>query len=181
MIYVFLAQGFEEIEAVTTIDILRRAGYGVKTVGIGSSDVTGSHGICIKADIGFDGVEFDKIEAIVLPGGQPGTENLYESEQVRSCIAYCIEKNLTVCAICAAPTVLGRLGYLEGKKAVCYPGCEDQLLGAQILNRERVCIDGNIVTGRGPGCTIDFALAIIDVLFGGKLDSITIKAGLQCS
>ena len=179
MVYVFLAHGFEETEAIATIDVLRRAGLDVVTAGVGGRIITGSHSIPVTADIEAENIKYDKIEAVVLPGGQPGTENLYGSESVRSALRYCFDNSLTVCAICAAPTVLGRLGYLEGKNAVCYPGCEGQLYGACYDADAGVCVDGGIITGKGPGRTVDFALTIVERLKGEKAAQ-RVRSSMQC-
>ena len=110
MIAVFLAQGFEEIEALAVVDVLRRAELPVKTVGVGGREITGAHGICVKADMEEKEVSTDELEAVVLPGGMPGTLNLEKSPIVRTCIRYCCENDLYICAICAAPSILGHMG-----------------------------------------------------------------------
>ena len=165
MIYVFLANGFEEIEALATVDILRRAELDVKTVGVGGKTVTGSHGIPVTADIEEKDVTTDDMELVVLPGGMPGTLNLEKSPIVMASVRYCLDNSIYVAAICAAPSVLGGLGLLKGKKAVCYPGFEDKLTGAAVETKE-VVTDGNITTSRGLGTAIPFALELISLLFG---------------
>ena len=163
MIYMFLADGFEETEALVTLDMLRRAGFNVKTVGIDSDELTGTHGIIVKSDIQTDKLCFSEMEAIILPGGMPGTENLFSSKDVNAAVDYCIEKGLAVAAICAAPVILGRRGLLQGKKAVCYPGFERELVGADVSGG--LCItDGNIITAKGAGCVFEFSHAIITLL-----------------
>ena len=167
MIYVFLANGFEEIEALATVDILRRAELDVKTVGVGGKTVTGSHGIPVTADIEEKDVTTDDMELVVLPGGMPGTLNLEKSPIVMASVRYCLDNSIYVAAICAAPSVLGSLGLLQGKKAVCYPGFEEKLTGAQVLTVP-VVTDGNITTARGVGAAIDFALELVRLLDGEK-------------
>lgn len=162
MIYVFLANGFEEIEALTPVDLLRRAGKKVVTVGVGDSIIVGSHGIPVVADIiAQEAALTDELEMIVLPGGMPGTLNLEKSEYVQSAIDYCMENNITIGAICAAPSILGHKGLLRGKTAVCYEGFETQLDGAEI-GAGSVAADGNIITARGAGVAVQFALALVE-------------------
>ena len=161
MVYVFLADGFEEIEALACVDILRRAGVAVQMVSVNSTNaVTGSHSIEVRADITTEKVDLANIECAVYPGGMPGAETLSSGEDTTPNMVakYCVENDILVGAICAAPLVLGRLSLLSGKNATCYPGFENELTGA-IATGERVTVDGNIVTGRGPGCSIDFAFA----------------------
>ncbi len=164
MIYVFLAEGFEEIEALTPVDCLRRAGKTVQTAGVGGTLITGAHGIAVTADISADEIVLDgQLEMIVLPGGMPGTLNLGKSEAVKQAIEYCVKENRYVAAICAAPTILGRMELLRGKKATCYPGMEADLKGA-VTSRKSVVTDGKIITGRGPGAAMDFGLKLTEVL-----------------
>lgn len=163
-VYLFLAYGFEEVEALTTVDLLRRAGIQVITVSVTGNDiVTGAHKIPVVADIKIDNGAFDDGDAFVIPGGQPGVDNLYECKEFLSIITNAYKSNKLVCAICAAPMLLGRLGLLEDKKATCYPGCEAELTGADI-SEDRVCVDGNIVTSRGVGTAVDFASKITELL-----------------
>lgn len=164
MIYVFLAQGFEESEAIVPIDCLRRCEKQVVTVGIGDNIITGSHGITIVADIEDRDVAFDSsLEMIVLPGGAPGTLNLEKSPIVNAAIDYCTANNLYIGAICAAPSILGHKGLLNGKKAVCFPGYEQELTGAYIQD-EYAVIDGKIITARSAGAAIDFGLKLVEAL-----------------
>lgn len=164
MVYVFLANGFEEIEALAFTDILRRAEIDVNTVSVNDDNaVTGSHGICVLADIAISDVNMDLIEAVVLPGGMPGTLNLQASDNVISVIDYAVSKDKYVGAICAAPMILGQLGLLNGKKATCYPGFEDTLIGAQ-ASGERVVKDGIFITSKGAGTVQDFAHCFIKTL-----------------
>ena len=160
MIYVFLAEGFEETEAITPIDMLRRCGKEVLTVGVTGKVVRGSHNIPVECDITIDEADVGGLEMIVLPGGMPGTLNLGADETVDKVIREFAAAGKLVSAICAAPSVLGQAGLLEGKKATCHPGFEDKLLGAAWLE-EPVVVDGNIITSRGMGTAIAFALEIV--------------------
>ena len=157
---VFLADGFEEIEGLTVVDILRRAGVDTQMVSI-SSDwmVTGSHKIPVQADVCMEEADFSGTELLVLPGGMPGTLNLGACDALTGLLVQFHKEGKKVAAICAAPSVLGDLGILKGKKAVCYPGFEDQMNGAEPKDDGVVC-DGNIITGRGMGAAIPFALAL---------------------
>ncbi len=174
MVYLFLAEGFEEIEALTPVDVLRRAGIPIKTVAIGpEKTVLGSRKVPVVADILFGEVEPDGVDMIILPGGQPGADHLYESEELRRIVRFSFEKNRILAAICAAPLVLGRLGLLEGKKATCYPGYEDNLKGAEVFPEKAVVCDGKIVTARGPGAASEFAFKLVELLADKeKADSI---------
>ena len=168
MIYVFLADGFEETEAIAPIDMLRRAGKTVVTVGVTGRVVTGSHGIPVTADlIQEELTDFEGTEMIVLPGGMPGTVNEEASPVVQAAIDYCAARNIWMGAICAAPSVLGHKGLLEGKHAVCYTGFEPELSGA-ILEKTGVVTDGSIVTARGAGVAVDFGLALVAALCGSE-------------
>lgn len=177
MIYVFLANGFEEIEALTPVDLLKRAGFEVKTVAIGETKtVMGAHGIGVVADLLEKDFSYDSPEAIILPGGMPGTTNLEESAKVIDAIVQAMVNNTLIGAICAAPSILGICGCLKGRKATCFPGFEEYLDGANILD-ERVVRDGNIITAKGMGCATEFALCIIQALAGKeKADEIAISA-----
>lgn len=179
MIYVFLANGFEEIEAIATIDILRRCDLEVTTVGIGSKNIKGAHGISILADIEDTlAAPNQMVDAVVLPGGMPGTLNLEKSKVVQGFIDYAVDNNKLICAICAAPSILGHKGLLKGKKAVCFPGFEQQLIDAQLVDMP-VVKDGNVITAKGAGCVFDFAFEIADVL-AGEHKSNSVRMSLQC-
>ena len=179
MIYVFLADGFEEIEAVAPIDIIRRAEKEVITVGVGSDSIRSSHGIMMLADITDMQLVLDeRVEMIVLPGGMPGTLNLEKSAAVQSAIDFCMERNIPVAAICAAPSILGKKGLLKGKNATCFPGFEGFLEGA-VLSPDSVVTDGNITTGVGPGAAIEFGLKLTEILVNDK-KAAKIAAGMQC-
>lgn len=169
MIAVHLAEGFEEIEAISIIDVLRRADLEVKTVSVtGQLEVNGGHGIRILADNLFDEIDYEEVEMIVLPGGMPGAKNLNSHSALKEQIAEFYERSKLLGAICAAPIVLGGLGILKNKRATCYPGFEDQVTGARITE-EAVEKDGNIITGKGPGVALLFALKIVETLKGTEL------------
>ncbi len=179
MIYVFLANGFEELEATAPIDLLRRSGKQVITVGVGDSVIAGSHGIHVAADtIEQQAPLTDELEMIVLPGGMPGTLNLEKSPYVQQAIDFCMENNKFIGAICAAPSILGHKGLLKGRKAVCYEGFETQLEGA-LVSTDSVACDGNIITARGAGVAVDFGLKLIEVL-SSEAESRRIKASIMC-
>lgn len=164
MIYVYLANGFEETEAIAPIDLLRRAGKQVITVGISDNIIVGSHGIPVAADtIAQEAPLTDELEMIILPGGMPGTLNLEKSDYVQAAIDFCMDKGKFIGAICAAPSILGHKGLLEGKDAVCYTGFEEQLTGAKIGSGP-VAMDGNIITARGAGAAIEFGLKLVEAV-----------------
>lgn len=166
-IYVFLADGFEEVEALTTVDLLRRAGGNVHTISVSDNlCVHGAHGIDVKADCLFEDAS-DTADMLILPGGMPGTLHLKEHSGLTSLLNSYHESNLFIAAICAAPTVLGHLGLLTGRKACCYPGMESGLTGADVVF-DSVAVDGNIITSRGVGTAIPFALTLIEILFGSE-------------
>lgn len=173
MIYLFLAEGFEEIEALTPVDMLRRAKISIETVGIGGKVITGARGISVTADIEAHQAKKDNLEGIILPGG-PGTPNLEQDPVVQNFIAHCHENNLLIAAICAAPSILGHLGLLAGKTATAYPTFRDQLTGATV-SEAAVERDGKIVTGRGMGSAVPFSAEIIKVL----RDRLTAKRTLE--
>ncbi len=162
MIYLFLADGFEEIEALATLDILRRAGLPVLTVGVTGDTVTGAHGILVETDVPVSMVEPDKMEAFILPGGMPGTTNLENSKAVMTLLDFAAENNILICAICAAPMILGKKGLLRGKKATCYPGFEKYLDGATL--KKGVVRDENYITASGAGVALPFGYAICEAL-----------------
>ncbi len=164
-VIVFLAEGFEEIETISIIDVLRRAEISVTSVSIGKEkEVKGAHNVPVIADMLFEDVDFTNYNMVVLPGGMPGAKNLLEHEGVKKQVA-AFEKEKHVGAICAAPMVLGSMGLLKGKRATCYPGFEAELIEATITNEE-VTVDGNIITGKGPAFAIKFALQLVETLAG---------------
>lgn len=163
-IFLFLISGFEEVEALATVDVLRRAGLDVKTVSLtGDATVVGSHGIPVVADMLFDQVSLDNAELLVLPGG---TTAFNKHEGVKKLIKDFYDAGEKVAAICASPMVFGGLGILQGRKATCYPGFEKYLTGAHVQAGEPVVVDGNVITGRGPGLTLLFALKLVELLAG---------------
>ncbi|MBQ8258242.1 MAG: DJ-1/PfpI family protein [Clostridia bacterium] len=164
MIYMFLANGFEEIEALMPLDLMRRAGLEVTTVGIGGKDITGSHGITVKADITDSDLADNAPECVILPGGMPGTKNLDASPVVHKALDDALENNSLICAICAAPMILGKRGILRGKKATCFPGFEEYLEGATVGGR--AVRDGQVITGIGMGAALEFGIEIVAALKG---------------
>ncbi|MDR0574078.1 MAG: DJ-1/PfpI family protein [Tannerella sp.] len=175
---VFLATGFEEMEAVGTIDILRRGGIETVTASVtGDKTVTGAHGIPVIADELFENTDHTFYDALVLPGGGPGSEMLNKHEGLRKAITDSYENGKLIAAICASPRVLGSLGLLKGKKATCYPGIEPELTGATIV-RNPVVTDHNIITGRGPGLVFDFGLAIVEYLTNSICDTDNVAEAL---
>ena len=164
-VIVFLAEGFEEVEAVSIIDTLRRAEIEVTTASISNNKtVKGAHKISIETDKLFDDIDFKDYDMIALPCGMPGAKNLNEHEGLKEQLKE-FAKDKHIAAICAAPLILGGLGLLKGKKATCYPGFEPELIEATITH-EPVTIDGNIITGRGPAFAISFSLQIVETLAG---------------
>ena len=165
MVYMFLANGIEEIEALCPLDLLRRAEVQVTTVGIGGESITGAHGITVQADIPDTMYRDSKPDMVILPGGMPGTKHLDASTTVESALRAASRNNAFIAAICAAPMVLGKRGYLAGKRAICFPGFEEYLEGATLAD-ERVVTDGKIITGAGMGVALEFGLALVSALKG---------------
>lgn len=179
MLLMFFADGFEEVEAIATLDVIRRANIEIRSVGIGAKEITGSHGITIICDMTDSDVNELDIDGVILPGGMPGTLNLLESKVVNSAIDYCAAEDKLICAICAAPMILGRKGLLEGKEAICFPGFEEELKGATV-SEKFVCTSGNIITAKGMGSAINFGLAITEY-FTDKETAEKLRGTLQCS
>ena len=168
-VLLFLADGFEEIEALATVDVLRRAGVQVTTVSINPTElVTGAHGIPVMADVVYELAEFAEADMLVLPGGKPGAANLDAHEGLRAAISAHAEAGKWLAAICAAPMVYGHMGLLNGKNATCYPGFEGELAGAA-YTAAPVEKDGNIITGKGPAVVLPFAYALAEVLVGEEV------------
>ncbi len=167
MVYLFLAEGFEEIEALCPLDLLRRVGIEVKTVGVGSKTICGAHGIAVTADITTE--EAEKMlkngdpEMIILPGGMPGTLNLKNDRVVNKFIDRAYDIGAYIGAICAAPSILGEKRMLSGYEAICFPGFEDSLMGAK-LSGKSVVRDGNIITAKGMGVALEFGLELVRAL-----------------
>lgn len=181
MFLMFMANGTEEVEAIATLDILRRADIECFTVSINDTAViSGSHSVQIICDIKADDIQsLSSVEGVIIPGGMPGTLNIEKSEKANEVIDYCFENDKYICAICAAPSVLGHKNILQGKKALAFPGFESDLYGAEIADGY-VCRDGKIITGRGMGCAVLFGLEIVAAV-KGKDFSDRLKATLQCS
>ncbi len=166
MNYVFLADGFEEVEALATVDVLRRCGIEVQTVSISySEEVTGAHGIIVKADKVLDYSMLQDADFLILPGGLPGATNLRDCEALQEVLKQHAAKGGNLAAICAAPMVLGGLGLLEGKEATCYPGFEKYMIGAK-PGALPVVQDGNVITGKGPAFAFAFGLKIAEAIKG---------------
>lgn len=166
MVYILLADGFEEVEAVTPIDALRRAGVEVRLVGVTGMTVAGSHGIRVEAEESIDAVSPETCEAIIVPGGLRGVQNIKASKKALDAIKQAHDAGKYVCAICAGPTVLAGLGITDGKKAVCYPGMEDEMGSALMVPGAAAVTDGKVITGRSAGTAWDFAFAILSALRG---------------
>lgn len=164
MVYMLLADGFEEVEALCPLDIMRRAGIEVRTVGITGAVVTGSHGIAVKADITPD-MAADAADMVILPGGLPGATNLDASPDADRIVKEAAANGAYLAAICAAPLILGRRGLLQGKRATCYPGFENELAGAEVVS-DPVAVDGNIITGKAMGAAAEFGYALTEALAG---------------
>lgn len=164
MVYVILADGFEEIEAIEPIDIMRRAGIDVVTASLGDRVVTGSHNIPVTADITINEINPESMDLLMLPGGA-GHELLDASNEVHGLINYAVTNNIYISAICAAPSILGKKMILEGKNATCFPGFEKHLYGAEITTAKAV-VDGKIITARGAGAASDFGFAMVELLKG---------------
>ena len=165
MIAILLADGFEEIEALTPLDMLRRAGLDVKTVGMNGKIICGSHGIPVICDLTPEEVDTQSISLTILPGGMPGSLNLDKHEFTDKIINATIKNGGRLAAICAAPLILGRRGLLNGKKAVCYPGFENERIGA-VISENGVVTDGNITTAKGMGVALDFSKELISLILG---------------
>jgi 4-methyl-5(b-hydroxyethyl)-thiazole monophosphate biosynthesis len=179
MLYMFFADGFEETEAIASLDVIRRAGIDVRSVGVNSKQITGSHGVKIICDMDTDEATFTGLDGVILPGGMPGTLNLFESRTVRDSIEFCASQGRLVCAICAAPLILGRMGLLEGAEATCFPGFEHELKGA-VLSEKYTVTSGNIITSKGMGSAVKFGLEIVRY-FKGDAVSDELAASLQIS
>lgn len=170
MYYMFLADGFEESEALVTLDMMRRAKIPVKTVSIFDKVVKGTHSISVLSDISIDEVSDDCCDGIVLPGGMPGTENLFNNKKLTDCVDFCAKNNKLIASICAAPSIPGRMGLLKGKKAVCFPGFETKLIGANVC--DDLCVrDHNFITAKGAGAVFEFSYEIIKYIINEKTAS----------
>jgi protein deglycase len=172
-VLIHFANGFEEVEAITPVDVLRRAGCEVVTVSVtGKKEVTSTRGLTVLADKLFAEADYEMADVILLPGGQPGSDNLNQHEGLRKQIRAFQDQGKIIAAICAAPLVLGSAGVLKGKRATCYPGVESLLTGASCTGNE-VEVDGNLITGKGPGVAMKFSLTLVEKLVGkGKADEL---------
>lgn len=179
MVYILLADGFEEIEALAPCDMLRRAGVEVRLVSATEKlHVRGTHGISIMADLTVSEMNSRDIDMLVFPGGMPGAKNLDEHPRTDILVRHCLDRNAYLAAICAAPMILGKRGVLAGKKAICFPGFEKYLAGAEIMEGERVVRDGNIVTAVGAGAAVDFGLKLVEIM-KGKETAESIRASIR--
>ena len=165
MVYVLLGTGFEETEAIAPVDLLRRAGVEVLTVGLNGKIIYGSHRIGVEADITIDEMDLTNLDMLMLPGGLGGVASIKSCEKAMDAIRFAHANGKWIAAICAAPTILAGLGILDGKTAVCYPGCEEEMPGVTISDKAAVR-DGNIITGTSAGCAVPFGLALIEALKG---------------
>lgn len=166
MVYVLLGTGFEEMEALTPVDLLRRAGIDVLTVGINGKIVYGGHNVGFEADITLDEMDLTDLEMIVLPGGLGGVASIKASQTAMDTVNFAWENGKFVAAICAAPTILAQLHITDGKLATCYPGCESQMGSARILPDTACAREENVITGTSAGCAVPFALELISALKG---------------
>ena len=179
MVVVFLAEGFEEVEALAPVDVMRRAGLTVKLAGVTGERVTGSHGICVQTDLAAEEVDVSALEAMVLPGGLPGTHNLEASPAVQGCIDSCVEQGKLVAAICAAPSILAHKGLLAGKNATAFPSFQKDLQeGGALLSESYVVRDGQFLTARGMGVATQFGLALAAALVSEE-KAAEIRASIQ--
>lgn len=178
MVYLMLADGFEVTEALTTVDVLRRAKVDLLTVGVTGKEVTASCKIKVEADISPDEVELDRLDAVILPGGLDGTKNLGSSEFVDGVLDFALDNDKYICAICAAPSILAKKGILNGKNATCFPGCE---VAEDKVNYtgEPAVRDGKVITGKGAGCTIPFGLLIAESLCSKDIAD-HVSSTMQC-
>ncbi len=178
MFYIALADGFEEIEALAFVDIIRRANINISTASLNENSISiGAHGIPVLCDINIKDINYDEIDAFILPGGMPGTLNLDKSSEVNDILDFCKNNNKYIGAICAAPLVLGRRGFLKERNATCFPGFEDELIGAY-LSEKKVVSDDKIITAKGAGCAHDFAFEFVKI-FKGNETAVEIRKSMQ--
>ena len=166
MIYMLLGTGFEETEAIGPLDLLRRAGISVATVGLNGKIICGSHKINVEADLEIDEMDLTNLEGIILPGGLGGVASIKACQKALDAVRFAWENHKLVAAICAGPTILAQLGITDGKNATCYPGCEEQMGSARMVSNAAAVTDGNVITGTSAGCAIPFALLLIAALKG---------------
>ena len=168
MVYMLLGTGFEETEAIAPLDLMRRAGIDVLTVGLNGKTVYGSHNIGIEADITADQMDLTSMEMIVLPGGLGGVASIRSCPEAMDAVRFAYENGKFCAAICAGPTILAQLGITDGKNATCYPGCEDQMGSAKMIDHAAVR-DGKVITGTSAGCAVAFGLQLIAALKGEEI------------
>lgn len=181
MIAFLFANGFEEVEAIAPVDILRRAGLKVVMCGVGGKEITGSHGIVLSMDKEISEVEMDSIDCLVLPGGMPGTLNLERSREVQDLIDICAANDKIIGAICAAPSILAHKGLLKGREATAFPDFQPDLTdGGAVLSESYVCRDGNFITARGMGVAVEFGLQLVAALSSPE-KAAEIKSAIQCA
>ena len=178
MYYMFLANGFEITEAMAPLDIMRRAGLEVKTVGVTGDEVQSSNGVNVKADCSLSQISFEEMEGAILPGGMPGTLNLKKNTTVIDSVRYCYDNGKLVAAICAAPSIFGSMGLLRDRKATCFPGFEKELTGA-VCTGMHTETDGNVITAKGAGCALVFGHAIISYILS-KEAADKVLSDMQC-
>ena len=176
MVYIILGKGFEEIEAAAPCDILRRGGVDVKFAGIGGLEITGGNGITIRADCTVEEMDLEAMELIMLPGGMGGVHSILGSEAAMDAVRYAYENGKFVTAICAAPTILAKLGITDGKRATVYPGMEDQMGDAEMQDANAVA-DGKVLTGRAPGAALDFGYLLLENLKGADV-AMQVRTGM---
>lgn len=176
MVYIILGTGFEEMEAICPCDILRRGGVEAKLAGIGGTQITGGNGITVQADCTVEEMDLEQMELIMLPGGMGGVHSILGSETAMEAVRYAHEQGRLVSAICAAPTILAKLGITDGKQAVVYPGLEEQMGSARMQDANAVR-DGRVLTGRAPGAAVDFGLMLLEALKGAETAA-QVRAGL---
>ncbi|MBF0607535.1 MAG: DJ-1/PfpI family protein [Magnetococcales bacterium] len=179
-VLLLLAEGFEELEAVTIVDVLRRAEIDIVTAGLGDGVVTSARRIKIVPDMQIKDVDIERFDMVVLPGGQPGTDNLARDERVVRIVRAMNERGKYTAAICAAPYVLSEAGVLSGKRATSYPTFQERLKAAEVVKDKRVVRDGTVITSQGPGTAIDFALELVE-LFKGSQKAQTIRQAMLCA
>lgn len=167
MIYMLLGNGFEEVEAIAPLDLIRRSGADILTVGINGKTIVGSHKIVVEADITIDEMDLTTMEMVIIPGGLGGVASLRACPQALEALKFGWENSKYVAAICAGPTVLADLGITDGKNATCYPG-QEKNMGTAIMHEEAVVVDGKLITGTSAGCAIPFGLALIAALKGNE-------------
>ena len=170
MVYIVIGEGFEEIEALAPCDILRRGGVDTALAGIGGKYIKGGHGITVEADCLVEDIDLNDAEMVVFPGGSAGVVSIGESETAMKKMLEMYESGKPVAAICAAPALLGKLGILSGREAVCYPGLEDRLDGAVALPDESVVVSGSVITSKAAGTAVDFGLKLLEVLRGSEAE-----------